>query len=662
MHGVTLVDNYRYLEDLQHPDAQAYRQAERSYLADQTRAWEPLRREIERELNQLLPATTRTHPVIQAGYEYFREIPRGGQYPVFYRKKAHSTESPAVLLDLNQLAGDSEYYALGGFALSPDGSRIAYTEDRTATQSFRLMLKSLAGTDPAVELAQATAADIAWHPGGTAVLYLDAERLALYRQSPMAQSAVELYREQDPSFSLSLESAGQDDFVLLKSESHAAIEVHLIDEAGVLHPVSPRRNGHRYQVRVSDHRLLMLSNQRHPDYEIVLTELPLVPDTQWRFLASPLPGQILDADLVNDYILLQTRQRMIDRLYLWHPGSGAVQIVAEAGPGETLRLFGRPDQGAAAFRYVLSGMLKPDQLFRYSVEARRAERIASDPSPPDYDQNDYQVARHWVTARDGVQVPITLVYRQGAWAQRAPVYLAAYGAYGLSLDLRFDPTHLPLLNRDIVLAFAHVRGGGALGSQWHEQGRGINKLRSITDLIDVAQHLTDAASGQPRTVIVRGRSAGGMVVGAALNMAPGTFAGAVVDVPFVDPLNTLLDDTQRLTPADRLEWGDPREPEAFHRLHALSPYEQVSAQNYPAILVTAGARDARVRSTEALRWMAKLRQFHAGPQWLFIDIKSNSGHLGATDQYQQRRARSLEYAFLLKTLEKEKTGWNYTSR
>jgi oligopeptidase B len=682
LHGEKLVDYYGYLSDARHPDTLRYVQSERSYLEVQTESWVPLRAELERELNLLLPSSTSSMKVRSGDYEYYREIVSGSQYPIFYRQALDPGSLPELLLDAGSLAAGSSYFSLGGFSTSPDGEYIAYTEDRQGDEVYRLLVMPVGGGGQREVIAPEAAADIVWHPDGRSIYYLDTTRRVLYRRralcrqclsgpgksathslSQVAMTEPELvYRESDPSFRLSIRADRSASYLVLRAENHDTTDIRIIGADGLHKSILPRREGHRYRVRIQGDEVVILTNLREPDFELAVVGIAVQDEDRWQFLDLDLAGRPVDFDVLGNELIVQVSEEMRDRLYVTDRSGKKSALIAESGPGESLRLLGKPDSTTGEVFYVRSSLASPDVYLAFNVSGAVNTVLERVQGPTYYDTENYTVEQRWFSARDGERVPITLVYRSGHKEKQRPVYLSTYGAYGFSLPRRFDATRLPLLDRGFVLAFVHVRGGGELGASWHQAGKGEHKLNSVNDLIDAVGFLKAHDLTRDQPVFGRGRSAGGTLVGAAVNRAPALFTGVVAEVPFVDLLNTLLDDTQPLTAVDRTEWGNPVLRDDFQRLKKLSPYEQVNDMHYPAMLITASEMDTRVKPAEALKWIARLREHQQGNSWLFIDIDSNSGHLGATDQYQQRRLRSLEYAFLIKTLEQERQGWNFVSR
>ena len=359
------------------------------------------------------------------------------------------------------------------------------------------------------------------------------------------------------------------------------------------------------------------------------------------------PASVIDFERFDKHLLIQARNRLRDKLVLVDLATGSQESILSSGAGERFRLM-RSDGGAEPnFRFKKQSFIQPERRYRVDVSEKVVVETDSDPAPGRYISDEYRVEEHWLSARDGIEVPITLVYKAGRALASRPLYLTAYGAYGVTLPIEFDPTRLPLLNRGFILGIVHVRGGGDLGDAWHAAGRQRYKKNTFNDLVDVANGLVEAGIGHPEMLAARGASAGGTITGVVANEAPGLFKVLVADVPFVDVITTLLDPELPLTESDILEWGDPEIEADANYLFEFSPYHQVREQPYPNLLVQASRNDGRVGMHEALKWMTRIREHTTGEALQLIDIAENSGHLGASDQYLRRRKQALEYTFVL---------------
>ncbi len=646
LQDISWVDPYAYMVDLEHPDTVKYIADEQRYFIEQTESWDPPLKRMMAELNAQLSVERKTTPILVGDFEYHSEIQKGHQYPIFYRRHRAMTGDQQVVIDLNKLANGAGYYALGGFSISPDEQTVAFTEDRTGDGNYTLKLRHLesgvvttitAGVEP----------NLAWNGG--AVLAVEKDSSSVVELYSDGQKAT-LYQETDPAFSLSLRTARDRKTVMITSDSHRTTEIRVLLPDGELQLIAPREDGHQYRLMIDGNQRTVLSNYKQAGYGIALIEEGESDPGDWHFHELGLPGSVIDFERFDNHLLVQIRNRLRDELVLLEISTGNQESILSAGVGESFRLM-QPSRGAEpVFQFRKQSLTEPERRYQLGVAEKLVIEIDADPAPRDYVGDKYRAEEHWMAARDGVEVPVSLVYKVGAPLASRPLYLTAYGAYGVSLPIAFDPTRLPLLNRGFVFGIVHVRGGGDLGDAWHFAGRQLNKKNTFNDLVDVATRLVETGIGHPQKLAARGASAGGTIIGVVANEAPELFKVLVADVPFVDVITTLLDPALPLTESDVLEWGDPEILADANYLFAFSPYHQVREQAYPRLLVQASRNDGRVGMHEALKWIARIRERSTGGTLQLIDIEDNSGHLGASDQYLRRRKQALEYTFVLRGL------------
>ncbi len=646
LQDISWVDPYAYMVDLDHPYTVQYIADEQRYLEEQTKSWDLKLKRMMSELNAQLSVEKKTRPVVAGDFEYHSEIRRGHQYPVFYRRHRSLSGDLQVVIDLNELSNGSDYYSIGGFVISPDEKTVAFTEDRTGDGNYTLLLRNL-DSGLVTTVAAGVEPTPAWN--GDAVLAVEKKTNSVVEYLTDGQKVI-LYQETDPAFSLGVRTARDRKTLMITSESHRATEIRVLSPGGELQLIAPREDGHRYRLMIDDNHRTVLSNYKRAGYAIaVIGDGQLDPD-DWQFYELDSPGRVVDFERFDNYLLVQVRNRLRDELVLLESATGYQESIVSAGAGESFRLMHSEFGAGPNFQFRKQSLIHPERRYRFSVAEKVISEIDSDPAPEDYLPDQYRVAEHWLVARDGAEVPVTLVYEEGASLASRPLYLTAYGAYGVSLPVAFDPTHLPLLNRGFVLGIVHVRGGGDLGDAWHIAGRHKRKRNTFNDLVDAANGLVASGIGHPEMLVARGASAGGTAIGVVANEAPGLFKVLIADVPFVDVITTLLDPALPLTESDILEWGDPGVSADARYLFGFSPYHQVREQPYPNLLVQASRNDGRVGMHEALKWMARIRERATGRALQLIDIEDNSGHLGASDQYQRRRKQALEYTFVLQGL------------
>ena len=644
--GISWNDPYSYMLDLKHPDTLQYVADEQRYFFEQTLAWESKLAEIISELNDQLSTERKTVPIVVGDFEYHSKVSTGTQYPVYYRRPKGSNQDFQIVLDLNELSSGTDYYSLGGFSISGDQRTVAYTEDLTGDGSYFLRTRDI-GVGTITTLALHVSETVSWN--GDSVLGVDKSTNSVFQYRPDGEKLL-LYEELDRAFSLKLRTARDRKTVIITAESHRATEIRILPLGGRLRLVSPREDGHRYRVMVEDDQTTVLSNYKRDGYSLALISDAGDDPDDWNFYDLEVSGSVVDFESFGRHLLVQVRNRLKDELVVLDLRTGDQRRILTGDKGESFRLMQGSRGVNPGFRFIKESPIKPARRFGLREDNQQAYKIDSDQAPKSYNAELYQIEERWLIARDEVEVPVTLIYKKGGSLAKRPLYLTAYGAYGISLPRTFDSTRLPLLDRGFILGIAHVRGGGDLGDAWHASGRHLYKKNTFNDLVDVAYRLIEGGIGHPEMLAARGASAGGTIAGVVANENPKLFKVIVASEPFVDVFTTLLNPELPLTKSDILEWGDPSNAVDAKYLFAFSPYQQVREQAYPSLLVQTSINDGRVGMHESLKWMAKIRENARGSSLQLIDIKENSGHLGASDQYLKRRKQAFEYLFVMRAL------------
>ena len=636
-HGELRADHYDYLFDAEHSDTKDYIRAELSYSEKFFQEWRPLRRQIYSELNQVLPIAKQS-PAIQLGdFLYWREIISGGQYPIFFRRSKSQEQERETVLDLNHLARSSAYYSLGDFAVSPDGGWIAFTEDRTGDQDYRLRIMEIATGKELNVVEEPVGASIAWF-GDEALHYLRGGRQVV-RLDPFSGVLMPVYEELDPSFYLQLRLSRDRRYTVVTARNPVSTEIRLINADGHQIVISQRQVGHHYRIRLADGYVYALTNRRKLDYELAVARLEQL--NEWTYYETP-SGTIRDFETFDRALVLLVEDQLISTLYVLR-SSDDLSILLTSSQAESIRLSTNPDPGSNQVEIIRSGPHLSDQHevidlmtgkgktlsdFSHRVAMRRMAR------------------QEWFKSRDGTYVPLTWLATPRT-QEPAPVLITTYGAYGVPQNRDYRPEWGPLLDRGFVIVQIHVRGGGELGPSWHKAGRKKKKENSINDFIDGVDYLLRSGKIDGEMIFARGVSAGAVTVAAAVNKRPELFAGIVLRVPYLDLIESLADSTEWLTPSDKLEWGDPANPQDFAYLASYSPYEQIRSQPYPRVLLIVARRDNRVSMSQSLRWLARLRAHDTGTDEKLLYVIDEGGHFGPSDQYEIRQQDALEYAFIL---------------
>ncbi|HOC12523.1 MAG TPA: S9 family peptidase [Propionicimonas sp.] len=681
-HGDTFVDHYAWMRDKSDPAFLAYLEAENAYTEAETAGLADLRQEIFEDISARTKQTDLSVPefVRHRGlgdFWYYARSTEGHDYPSYHRCPAQGRDSlphpqagspvgEQLLLDAQVLAADSAFFALGTFNVSPDGRLAAYSVDHSGDERYRLVFLDLTTGELLSDELPEVAAGGTW-AGNDAFCYLTVdeawrpEKVWRHRLGVTGPDEL-LFTESDERFWLGVDSSRDDRWLLVASASKTTTEawlLDLVDPDAELRCVRPRVEGLEYDVEVASDRLFIVHNQDAPDFALAQAPLTAATGADWTPIWAGEPGVRLLGVTAYDRVLVASVRR--DGLQLvtlrYRDANGDV------GP-ETAIAFDEPlyqldaDDGDEAdtdrIRLHYQSMVTPDQVIEYRLTdgARKVLRqrpVLDHPRFGAYDPSAYVQRREWATAPDGTRVPISLVHRADTPLDGAAgCLLYGYGAYEISIPPTFSIARLSLLDRGYVYAIAHVRGGGELGRAWYDGGRLAAKTNTFTDFIACARHLVAAGYTSADRLAAEGGSAGGLLIGAAINLAPDTFAAVHAAVPFVDALTTILDPELPLTVMEWEEWGDPlHDPDVYRRMRGYSPYENIRTGEYPAILVTASLNDTRVEITEPAKWVAELRHTSGSTRPIHLRTELTAGHGGNSGRYQGWRDAAFELAWLM---------------
>lgn len=679
-HGHERHDPWFWLRDRDDPEVIAYLEAENRYTEAALAHLEGLRKTLFEEMRSRIQEDDISAPVPWGGYWYYRRTVQGLSYPIYCRRRGSMDAPEQVLLDVNELARDHEYTSLGAFEISPDHRRLAYAVDHSGREIYDVRIKDLETGEHLPDALIGIWPDLVWAPDGRTLFYttLDAtlRPWRLHRHTlGAAQSADPIvFEEPDERFRVSAYRTRSDAYIVLAVRSALTTECHVLPADrpdGAFRCLQPRHTGMRYTVEHQGDRFLVLTNDsddaegRHNDDAIgfKLVEAPL--DTRgradWREIVPHRPGVTLErVDAFAGHVVLTERAHGLERLRVLVPegeGFGSPwrdddHLVALPDPAYELGLEQNPTYDTSELRFAYSSLGRPRTVYAYDVRTRARTIVKQDSVLGDFDPDRYVVERLHATAPDGTQVPISLVRRRDAATGPGPLLLYGYGSYGISIDPGFSSVRLSLIDRGVAFAIAHVRGGGDLGKPWHEAAKFQGKMHTFQDFIACAEHLIATGRTSPDRLAIMGGSAGGMLMGAVINMRPELFRCCVAQVPFVDVVTTMLDESLPLTANEWEEWGDPRDPAMFRAMLQYSPYDNVRDQRYPDLLVTSGLNDPRVQYWEPTKWVAALRAKVSEAHRSLVLLRTNmgAGHQGRSGRYGYLEERAFDYAFVLDRL------------
>ncbi|MGA2633620.1 MAG: S9 family peptidase [Terracidiphilus sp.] len=666
LHGVVLTDDYAWLRDKQNPEVTAYLEAENAHAEAWMAPLAALREDLYKEMLSHIKQTDVSVPFRDGDWWYYTRTEEGQQYTIICRKAATEDAREQVILDGNQLAQDHAFFAIGDTDITDDGRWLAYTTDTTGFRQYTLHIKDLE-TNETLPGEVERAGSVVWAADNGTLFYTveDEEQKRQYqlwrhkRGTPHSEDVL-VYQDDDERFNLGAGRTRDGQFIVLESASHITSESQVLpaaDPEAAFTLIAPRQDDHEYSI---DHRnglWFIRTNDRGRNFRLVTAPVSNPSRENWTELIPHRDAVMLeDVDLFANFFVACEREDGLPRLRI-HRFSGVGPEATPAGeisfpePAYSAhphinRIFDTP-----TFRYAYQSLVTPASVYEYEVATGASALLKQLEIPGGLDRTLYASERIHATAPDGVQVPISLVYRKDKREPGSnPLYVYGYGSYGYSLPLSFSSNRLSLLDRGIVMAYAHIRGGGDLGEPWHDAGKMLLKRNTFIDFITAVEQLTASGYGDPTRVAIEGGSAGGLLMGAVTNTRPDLFRAVVSHVPFVDVMNTMLDATLPLTVPEYEEWGNPNEETYFRTMLSYSPYDNLKTASYPAMLVKTSLNDSQVMYWEPAKYVAKLRTLKTDTNPLLLLTNMQAGHGGASGRYDYLKEIAFDYAFLLRIL------------
>ena len=659
-HGVTVEDPWAWLKDPGYPEVKdpeilGYLEAENAYFEAAMAPRAALVETLFEELKGRVKQDDASVPAKDGEWLYWWAFRPGEQYRRWYRKPVKGG-ADELLLDEPALAEGKDYFRLGAMEVSPDGRLLAYSIDDNGSERFTARIRDLSTGALLPDVIPGTLGPLLWTADSKGLLYglvnenwrIDVAKLH-HVGAPVHEDA-ELYRERDEGFQVRLSRTQSRRFLILSTGDHVTTEVRLLpadDPAAAPLLVSPRQPGREYEVEEHDGALLIRSNDTHPNFRIVSASLD-APGEWSEVIAASDHFYIRGLTAFSDFYVVSGREDGLDQILLRDYAGGQKRIdFPEAS--YAAGLGSNAEYAVAKLRLSYQSMVTPPTVYDYHLATGRLETLKVQEIPSGYDASRYATERLTITARDGTKVPVSIVYTRGfAKDGSGPLHLYGYGAYGLAIPPGFSTNRLSLLDRGFAYAIAHIRGGDDLGYRWYLDGKLEKRTNTFNDFVDVAKGLIEAGYARPGRISISGGSAGGELVGAVMNQAPELWGAAVAHVPFVDVLNTMLDESLPLTPGEWPEWGNPiTDPEAFALIRGYSPYDNVEARAYPPLLITAGLNDPRVTYWEPAKWAAKLRATKTDANILLLKTNMGAGHGGKSGRFEHLREDAEEQAFIL---------------
>ncbi|HGN0085598.1 TPA: S9 family peptidase [Proteus mirabilis] len=656
-HGDTRTDNYYWLRDDARKDKQVidYLKAENAYTESVMAAGKTLENTLYNEMVERMAQNDASVPYDYNGYTYQTIYQEGKDFPIYQRKPIGSDGEWEILVDGNERAKGHEFYQLGDLAISPDNKRIAIAEDKEGRRNYTVAYKDLTDKTWQENVLTNISANLVWANDSQTLFYVDKDPQTLlpyqiyrHQYGSDRKQDVKIFEENDDRFYTWMEKSKSEDYILVTIASSTTSEYRLIDANAPEKPMvvfSPRQEGREYYIDHFKGEFYIRSNHESELYGLYKTASI---DAPWQTVIAPQPEVDLESfELFNRWLVLEERKqglvslRQID----WKTGQSTNIIFDD--PVYMAWLSVNPQADSEELRFGYTSMTTPSSTYQWNMQTKE-KQLLKQQEVKGFKHDLYESERIWVKAQDGIEVPVSLVYRKDLFKKgENPILIYGYGSYGSSIDPSFSSARLSLLDRGFVYAIVHVRGGGELGKRWYNQGKMEHKVNSFTDFIDATKYLINQGYGAPKHVYAMGGSAGGLLMGAVINMAPELYRGVVAQVPFVDVLTTMLDASIPLTTGEYEEWGDPADKDVYFRLKSYSPYDNVEAKAYPHLLVTTGLHDSQVQYWEPAKWVAKLRELKTDNNLLLLETDMSAGHGGKSGRFNRLRDTAREYAFIL---------------
>lgn len=647
-------DHYHWLKDKENPEVIDYLKKENAYTDKIMAPVKNLQKEIYQETLSRIQETDQDAPWPYKDHEYYFRTEAGKEHEIFCRRLKGSTEEE-ILFDENLHAADSDFFEVGCYEVSPDGRWLAITVDNVGDEIYALWLLDLKTmelkvdhiTDIASTVVFSTLAHNLWY----CVMDETHRPYQIVAHSILTdQDDVIIFEEEDERYWVGMLRSDSNEYFIVQCGSKLSSEVHYTKANTPRTPLTcflQREPEHEYDIDHHGDYFYIHSNKNAKNFAVWRCPLTPTPPSQWEeVIPHDINVCIEGFTCFKDYLVISQRKSGLSELMIL-PDNGPSTVIPMSESVYTVGMGTNWEYDTPGFQYVYHSMTTQPSTFHYDTTTHTSTLLKQEPVQGGYDSSEYVAKRLHAQAQDGTDIPISLVYKKSLFKENMPLYLIGYGAYGIDMDPWFSYSRISLLNRGFVFAIAHIRGGGDMGEPWHDAGKLMNKKTTFSDFIDCSRFLIDQKITSPENFFINGGSAGGLLMGAVLNDAPELYRAAVVQVPFVDVLSTMLDETLPLTVHEYEEWGNPNELEAYDYIKSYSPYDNVAAKHYPAMFITGGLHDPRVAYWEPAKWAAKLREYQQADNPILLKTQMSAGHGGVSGRYQALNEVAEEFAFIV---------------
>ena len=667
IHGDTLRDDFFWLRDdeRKNPEVIAFLEAENRYLDTMMSGTRVLQDQLFAEMKARIKQKDESVPVFEKGYYYYSRTEEGKEYFKYCRKKGSLNAPEEVLLDVDEMAKGFAYFGVGGISISDDQNWMVYSVDTVSRRQYTLYIKNLTTGKILTEKIENAEGYAEWAADNGTIFYsvknpktLLAEKIYRHRVGTNPTEDVMVYEEKDPSNYIGITKTKDGKYIFIVSQATQSSEWLMIDAAqptATFKPFQPRMKDVLYAVNHGGNQFFITTNKDAKNFKLMVTPDASTGVENWKDLVAHRDDVLLEGvDVFANFLVLTERSNGLLKIRVSGHDNSNPHYIDFGEPTYTVYPGNTPDFNSNTLRYNYTSLTTPYSVFDFNMDTRESKLMKQEEVLGGFDKNNYETERLFANAEDGTKIPISIVYRKGFKKDgKAPLLQYAYGSYGASTDAAFDRNVLSLLDRGFAYAISHIRGGQEMGRKWYEDGRLLNKKNSFTDFIACAEFLVKEKYSSPPHMYAQGGSAGGLLMGTIINMRPDLWHGVIAEVPFVDVINTMLDESIPLTTNEFDEWGNPKNKEFYDYMKSYSPYDNVEAKEYPHLLVTTGLHDSQVQYWEPAKWVAKLRSMKTDKNLLLLKTQMTQGHGGASGRFEYLKDIALQWAFLL-ALEKNR--------
>ena len=661
IHGHTRVDNYYWMNERENPEVIAHLEAENAYKDAVMKHTEPLQEKLFEEIKAKIKPENESVPYKKNGYYYYYKQLPGKEYDVNCRKKGSLDAEEEVILDENELAEGQEFFMLGGLSVSPNNKLIAYGVDTVSRRKYTIHFKNMETGETLEDAIPLTTGSAVWANDNKTVYYtlkddvtLRSEKIMKHVVGTPVEDDVEVFYEDDETFSVFIFKTKSQKYLIIGSESTLTSEYQFLDAdnpEGDFKVIQPRERGLEYSVDHFGNEFFIRTNLDALNFRLMKTPVTATEKENWTEVIPHRNDVFFDNfEILKDYLVVTERIEGINQLRVI-PWNGEEYFIEFDEEVYTVSPNVNLDFDTDVFRFSYTSLTTPNSIYDYNLKTKERTLLKQEEILGGFNKDDYETKRIYATAGDGTKIPMSIVYKKGMVKNGDnPTLLYGYGSYGITYNPSFSLRRLPLLDRGFVYAIAHIRGSQINGRQWYEDGKLLKKMNTFTDFNDCAQFLIDDGYTNSEKLFAMGGSAGGLLMGACINLRPDLYKGVIAAVPFVDVVTTMLDESIPLTTSEFDEWGNPKIEKYYYYMLSYSPYDNVEAKDYPALLVTTGLHDSQVQYWEPAKWVAKLRELKTDDNPLLFHINMDYGHGGASGRYEWIKETALEYAFIFDQL------------